>query len=708
MGTVFKPFVTRPLPEGARIRGRGKKRVAVWIDASGKRRKAPVTGGTPPRLRGRASTYTAQFKDAAGVVHRVATGCKSLDAARAVLGELEARAEKVKSGIITQAEAAVADYADTPVAEHVAAYIAALARKRGKGAHRTVAPRHVTNVTHTLRLAVAECGFRRLRDLHRDAVERWVHRLLELPDDDVLDDMGAVVTPGRPAYRTINARLATLTAWGGWLKSSKRLTANPFAELRKQVGLVEADDVRRQRRALTADELRRLLTVARLRPVAEFGRPSVRIVDATRPAKSRATWKRAALTVDTVVAAAERGRTRLRPDVVSRLEHDGRERALLYAVLVTTGLRKGELAALTVGDVLLDDGQPVIVLPGADAKNGQRATLPLRADIAAELRAWIDEKAEGLCGQRVGVAGVTEPPADAPLFYVPSALVKILDRDLAAAGIPKRDDRGRTVDVHALRHTFASHLVAAGVAPRTAQAALRHSSLELTMQHYTDPRLLDVAGALAALPALPTSAAPPEAARATGTDDARAVALTVALTSGRSRPNESVRDDCDESSGDGDTTRKSKKRRVSPVIPAETQILPTGIEPVTFSSGGCGQGVTSPGKTRGETPPADGRCTPRCTETGDRVDVLARAVALVAALRLPDAERAAVLDRVVAVMAGDGPAAADTPAPGRPDVRVLQGGTGVGGPNGVTRFPRPARTRAARAGTPAKNALGRE
>lgn len=581
MGNVFKSYVTRPLPDGATLVTRDGKRVAVWTDASGKKRQAPVTAGDPPRIRTKAGTYTAQFKDGAGVVRRVATGCKSLDAARAVLADLTGRAEKVRAGIVTQAEATVADHADTPVAEHVDAYVAALAHKRGKGARRTVAPRHVTNVTHSLRLAVAECGFRRLRDLNRDAVERWVHRLLELPDDDVVDDAGTVVAPGRPAARTINARLVALTAWGNWLVESGRLAANPFARLRK---LDEADDVRRQRRALTGDELRRLLTVARLRPVAEFGRATVRIIDDARPAKSRATWKRAELTLDTVVAAAEHGRTRLRPDVVDRLERDGRERALLYAVLVTTGLRKGELAALTVDDVLLDGEHPVVVLPGADAKNGQRATLPLRADVAAELRAWIDEKAEAVCRQRVGVAGVTKPPADMPLFTVPAGLVRILDRDLAAAGIPKRDDRGRTVDVHALRHTFATHLVAAGVAPRVAQAALRHSSLELTMQHYTDPRLLDVAGALAVLPALPTADAPPEAARATGTDDA--VALNVALAPGRTRQNVTVRDSADERDADEGTTRKPAKHRESCVFPAKNQIPSAGIEPATFSSGG--------------------------------------------------------------------------------------------------------------------------
>ncbi|MFO8008199.1 MAG: tyrosine-type recombinase/integrase [Candidatus Brocadiia bacterium] len=70
------------------------------------------------------------------------------------------------------------------------------------------------------------------------------------------------------------------------------------------------------------------------------------------------------------------------------------------------------------------------------------------------------------------------------------------------ADIPKEDERGRTVDLHALRHTFGTHLSKNGVAPRTAQAALRHSSLDLTMNVYTDPSLLDVAGALKALPEL--------------------------------------------------------------------------------------------------------------------------------------------------------------------------------------------------------------
>ena len=64
------------------------------------------------------------------------------------------------------------------------------------------------------------------------------------------------------------------------------------------------------------------------------------------------------------------------------------------------------------------------------------------------------------------------------------------------------DERGRTTDIYALRHTFGTHLCKAGVPLRTAQAAMRHSDPSLTANVYTDPKLLDVAGAMEPLPRL--------------------------------------------------------------------------------------------------------------------------------------------------------------------------------------------------------------
>jgi integrase len=140
---------------------------------------------------------------------------------------------------------------------------------------------------------------------------------------------------------------------------------------------------------------------------------------------------------------------------------------------------------------MLDADPAFLVLNAADEKNRQGNSIPLRADLAAELRAWLAEMLRHLQAEarRRGEPIPERLPAQTPVFNVPSGLIRILDRDLKAAGIPKVDERGRTVDVHALRQTFGTYLSKGGVAPRTAQAAMRHWTIDLTMNVYTDPRL---------------------------------------------------------------------------------------------------------------------------------------------------------------------------------------------------------------------------
>jgi hypothetical protein len=124
-------------------------------------------------------------------------------------------------------------------------------------------------------------------------------------------------------------------------------------------------------------------------------------------------------------------------------------------------------------------------------------------------------------------------------------LVRILDRDLKLAGIAKRDERGRTLDVHALRHTFGTLLSKGGVTPRTAQAAMRHSTIDLTMNVYTDPKLLDVHGAMDSLPAMPLDTerqSMRQVIKATGTDGLPnySLAPTLAPTVGDSSKSGSI------------------------------------------------------------------------------------------------------------------------------------------------------------------------
>ncbi len=517
MATVYKKTYTKPLPDDAELFTRKGERVARWKDAKGKRRTAKVTTGKDgsARIIIEAATWTAKYRNGAGQIVETATGCKTKDAAQAVLVELETRADKVRSGKWTAAEDSVLDHQSTPIDKHVDAYLAALAVKPGKGRRPRVSPHHCANVGRNLRGVVAACGFKRLRDLTRSAVEKWA---AQCPTEDM-------------AARTINTHLSAITAFGNWCVETGRLVSNPFTRLAKAD---EKADRRRQRRALTEPELIKLLKVARLRPLAEYGRETVRREDAAdrTEKRSRRTWTRAPLTFDTIDAAAQRGRDvlRKRPAFIAKLEHSGRERALIYKALVLTGLRKGELDSLTVGKLELEGGFLHVMLDAADEKAGRGAEVPVRADLAADLCRWVADKLEAVRteAKAAGAAIPARLPADTPLLNVPTGLIKILDRDLKAAGIPKRDDRGRTVDVHAMRHTFGTHLSKGGVAPRTAQAAMRHGSLELTMNAYTDPRLLDVAGALDVLPALPLDDEADQQ-RATGTTDNVACALAPML-----------------------------------------------------------------------------------------------------------------------------------------------------------------------------------
>ncbi len=88
--------------------------------------------------------------------------------------------------------------------------------------------------------------------------------------------------------------------------------------------------------------------------------------------------------------------------------------------------------------------------------------------------------------------------------------------------------RGRTVDVHALRHSFGTLLSTSGIAPRIAQRAMRHSKIDLTMNTYTDPQLLDVHAAMNSLPSLDSTESP-EQQKATGTDDSQLLVWRVWL-----------------------------------------------------------------------------------------------------------------------------------------------------------------------------------
>jgi len=91
---------------------------------------------------------------------------------------------------------------------------------------------------------------------------------------------------------------------------------------------------------------------------------------------------------------------------------------------------------------------------------------------------------------------------------VPS--VDSLAKDLAAAGIPIQDERGWRVDFHALRHTYASLLGAAGVSEGARVKMVRHSEWRQT-DNYTDPNSVPLHAGMEKLSLLlPSSIASPK------------------------------------------------------------------------------------------------------------------------------------------------------------------------------------------------------
>ena len=93
-----------------------------------------------------------------------------------------------------------------------------------------------------------------------------------------------------------------------------------------------------------------------------------------------------------------------------------------------------------------------------------------RADQASWLRAFLKTR--------------VDPRPNLPVLFVPEKTAKLLRHDLAAAGIPYQTAEG-VVDFHALRYSYITNMIAAGVDPKTVQELARHSTITLTIDRYT-------------------------------------------------------------------------------------------------------------------------------------------------------------------------------------------------------------------------------
>ncbi len=269
--------------------------------------------------------------------------------------------------------------------------------------------------------------------------------------------------------KTVNYYLASLKAFAKWMVQDGRATESPVAHMRP---LRETAEVKRERRALSVEEVRWLLTST----------------EASEDACG-----------------------------VS-----GPDRALLYRLALETGLRANELRSLTRASFDLSDQDPSVTVAAGYSKRRRRDVQPLRAETADFLRQVLATKAPA-------ASALAMPHKNHMARMLREDLDRAREAWLNAAGSPairaerertdflaSVDHQGRIVDFHALRHTFITMLASSGVHPKTAQALARHSTISLTMDRYTHSFREAEQDAIEAMPALdgPTQ----ESARATGTD----------------------------------------------------------------------------------------------------------------------------------------------------------------------------------------------
>ena len=359
---------------------------------------------------------------------RYAVGYRDKESSRQKLAQKMREAARGEVGLADT----YATYKKIPLTKHLEEFISHL-RSRG------VSEKYAQGVAAHLRKAFAHMESVYPPDMTATKAEAYLLHLVETE---------------HCSAKTRNDHLAALTHFGKWGVERGRWASNPFAGIAK---LNAAADVRRQRRALTEQELAKLLAAAETRAVENY---LARCPNASA-------------------------------EYVAQLARRGHERSLIYRTAALTGLRRKELKTLTWANVDLASDPPMLTVEARHAKARRTDRVPIQRALVDALAAWRELRSREL-GRPVREGEV--------VFHIPHRLLEQFQKDCQHAGIELEDSAGRVVDFHSLRHTTATLLSKAGVSPRVAQAILRHADIKTTMRTYTHLELIDRVGAVEALP----------------------------------------------------------------------------------------------------------------------------------------------------------------------------------------------------------------
>lgn len=306
--------------------------------------------------------------------------------------------------------------------------------------------RHVELVLARARKVFEGCGFDHYGQISASRVSTYLHGL-NAAEDGI-------------SAQTHNFYLQSAKQFCRWMVKDRRASTSPLAHLQ---GLNVRTDRRHDRRALSLDELCRLLDVTHAGP--------------------------------------------------ERFKMSGPERSLLYRLAVETGLRAGELRSLSPASFRFGKN-PVVTVAAGYSKNRRESVLPLRSVTATLL-------AHHLKARNADGYAFTVPPRQHVAKMIKADLEAARAKWLEEAKDDSKlheerhksdflaysDANNRKADFHSLRHTFITNLASAGVHPKTAQMLARHSTFALTMERYSHVEKQQESSAIETLPTLPL---PPE------------------------------------------------------------------------------------------------------------------------------------------------------------------------------------------------------
>ena len=341
----------------------------------------------------RSACWYLGYKDENGK-QRTKKGYTDRKATQELADKLEREARLRREGLIDPVAEKLRAQRKAPIDDIVDLYEKQLTSRR-------TTEKHVSLTLSRVRRIISGGKFQVLSDIETDIVQNYLDELAE--DEDF-------------GHRTYNHYVQAIDGFGNWLISTKRTALSPFAGLARLNAEV---DIRHPRRALSVDEVSRLIASARA---------SGKSIQCFSP----------------------------------------EERARIYIIAGLTGLRRKEIASLMPRSFDLQSTPPTVTVQAACSKHRRTDVLPLHPQLIAVLPEWLRGLSPG---------ELLFPKLAKRRTWL------MVKKDLERAGIAYETPKGIADFHAAGRHTYITGLLTNGATLPEVKELARHTDVKMTMKY---------------------------------------------------------------------------------------------------------------------------------------------------------------------------------------------------------------------------------